>query len=155
MTAPAGMARANRGGNRFILIGGLALAALLAIPVLAVLVLEGGLLWSCTSITTASGVAEGHIAWRISRMSCRGSDQPFYDVAIGAEDKTLVTALTARGAPVPLAVVRLGEGRAGVRLDRMDATGAAQEIVSVRLRKSGSPIERIDLQAPPKAAAAR
>lgn len=137
----------NRGGNRFVLIGGLALAGLLAIPVLAVLVLEGGLLWSCTSKTVASGVAEGKIAWRISRMDCKGSDQPFYDVAVGAEDKTLVTALTARGAPVPLEVVRLGENRIGVRLDRPAPSGTTGDVVPVRLRKSGSPVERIDLQA--------
>jgi len=131
--------------NRWILRGGLLLSAMLAIPVIAVFVMQSSLMRSCTTQTLATGVADGKIEWRITSMDCKGASAPFYDVAIGAEDKTLVTALTTIGAPAPIDVIRLDEGRIGVRLENVPGPRSG-EIIPVRLRRSGTPAERIDLQ---------
>lgn len=133
-------------GNRRIVRWALALVGLMAIPVVALMLLQLGVLYACSTETTAEGVADGHIAWRITRMQCRNGREAFWDVAVGAEDKALTTALTSRGAPVPLGVVRLEDGLIGVRLDRARGAGA-NDLVKVPLRRSGSPKERIDLQA--------
>jgi len=136
--------RPNPSGNRRLIIGALVLCGLLAVPVIGVVALQLGLFWSCETQTIASGIAPGKVEWRITKMTCRGAAEPFYDVAFAAEDKTLITALTSRGVPVPLEVVRLDDGHVGIRLDR-PVNG--RQVISVRQRKSGSPVERIDLQA--------
>lgn len=132
--------------NRRILRGGLLLSVMLAIPVIGVFVMQESLMWSCTTQTLATGIADGKIEWRITSMKCKGASAPFYDVAIGAEDKTLVTALTTIGAPAPIDVTRLDEGRIGVRLENAPGYPRSGEIIPVRLRRSGTPAERIDLQ---------
>ena len=132
--------------NRKIIWGGIILTVMLAVPVLAALLMEGGLVWSCARKTLATGALPGKIEWRITAMTCRASDVPFYDVALGAESKTISTALTTRGAPAPVEVIRLDEGRIGVRLDKKDGESEGA-IIPVRVRRSGSPAERIDLQA--------
>ncbi len=139
--------RPTPSGNRMVLIGGLVLSALLAVPIVAVVVLQLGVTWSCTTQTLATGVAPGKIAWRITKMTCPDAGAPFYDVAFAAENKTLVTALTSRGTPVPLEVVRLDDDHMGIRLDRSAAGGDGSLLVRVRQRKSGSPVQRIDLEA--------
>jgi len=138
--------RPSRSGNRMVLVGGLVLSAMLAVPIVAVTALQIGVNWSCTTETLASGVAPGKIEWRITKMTCPDAGAPFYDVAFAAEDKTLVTALTSRGAPVPVEVVRLDDEHMGIRLDR-PAAGGTSDLVRVRQRKSGSPVQRIDLEA--------
>ena len=134
--------------NRWVLRGGLVLSVLLAIPVIGVFVLQGSLMQFCDTRTLATGVADGKIEWRITSMDCKGSPAPFYDVAFSAEDKTLITALTTRGAPAPIEVFRLDEGHIGIRLEQAPGLPHSGEVIAVRLRKSGSPAERIDLQAP-------
>ena len=133
-------------GNRRIVKAGLILCGLLAAPIVALLALEGGVQLACATDVVASGVAPGKIAWRISRMQCREGQPAFYDVALGALDKPMSTALTSRGRPVPLDVYRIDEKTVGVRLDA-PRPGSADSFVPVRLRGSGSPRERIDLQA--------
>lgn len=137
---------AGQAANRRMIKGALVLVAMLAIPVVALMLLQAGVLFACTTETVAGGVAEGRIEWRITRMQCRNGREPFYDVAVGAEDKTLSTALTSRGAPIPLDVVKLDDGLVGIRLDR-NRTGTGENMVAVRLRRSGTPQQRIDLQA--------
>jgi len=124
---------------------GLILVALLSIPVLALMFMQAGVMLACSTETLAEGVAPGRVEWRITRMQCRNGREPFYDVAVGAEDKTLTTALTSRGTPVPLGVTRLDDGSIAVRLDG-PRPGATEDVVRIRLRASGSPRERIDLQ---------
>ncbi|HRK24952.1 MAG TPA: hypothetical protein PLQ11_08365 [Beijerinckiaceae bacterium] len=136
----------GQAANRRIIKGALVLVAMLAIPVVGLMLLQAGVLLACSTETVAEGVAEGRIEWRITRMQCRNGAEPFYDVALGAEDKTLSTALTSRGAPVPTGVIRVDEGLVGIRLDR-PRVGTAEDVVVVRLRRSGSPQQRIDLQA--------
>ncbi|MBL8588538.1 MAG: hypothetical protein JNK46_08415 [Methylobacteriaceae bacterium] len=131
--------------DRRVIYWGLGLSALLAAPIVAVLAMQSVLFMSCSTEKLADGVLSGHIAWRITRMQCGEGADVFYDVAIGAEDKTLTTALTSRGSPAPVEVVRLEEGIVGVRLDR-PPTGGVEGLVKIGLRRSGSPKERIDLQ---------
>lgn len=133
--------------NRRILWGGVILTVMLAIPVAAALLMETGLTWSCERKTLAAGKLQGKIEWRITTMTCRGSETPFYDVALGAEGKTISTALTTRGAPAPVEVIRLDEGRIGVRLERPLTGESGEAVIPVRIRRSGSPAERVDLQA--------
>ena len=140
LPAPAGLA-----ANRRIVKGALVLVGLLALPVIALMFLQAGVLFACSTETIASGVASGHIEWRINRMQCRNGKQPFYDVAVGAQDKTLITALTSRGAPVPLGVAPVDEGTIAVKLDRV-REGTNDTEVRIKLRRSGSPRERVDLQ---------
>lgn len=140
LPVPAGLA-----ANRRIIRAALVLVGLLTIPVVALVLLQAGLFLACDTATIASGVAPGKLEWRITRMQCRNGKDAFYDVAVGAEDKTLSTALTSRGSPVPLGVVKLQDGTIGVELDRAQPDGST--VVPVRLRASGSPKERIDLQA--------
>lgn len=147
MRAELPQRQANWGGNRTIVLGALGLCALLAVPVVALLTLQVSTLVSCTTDVLATGEAPGKIEWRITRMTCGAGALPFYDVAVGARDKTLATALTSRGAPVPLEVLLLEDGRIGVRLDRTAESRPADGlVVPVRLRASGTPRERIDLQ---------
>jgi len=127
---------------------GLVLGGLLAFPVVALLVLEGSVIAGCTTTRVAEGVAEGKIAWQIDKSICRGSELPYYDVAFGAVDKPIATALTTRGAPIPVAVLRLDQDRIGVQLDRPWDKADARNIVAVRMRRAGSPAERIDLETP-------
>lgn len=123
----------------------LILVGLLSVPVVGLALLQAGVFLACSTQTTAEGVMTGRIAWRITRMECRNGRGAFYDVTVGAEGKTLSTALTSRGAPEPTTVIRLDEGSIGVRLDTsVDGSNAA--VVKIPLRRSGSPKERIDLQ---------
>ena len=123
---------------------GLILGAMLALPVIGLLVLEGGLIAGCRTENVASGVLDGTLAWRIDKSVCRASKAPFYDVAIGAKDKPMATALTSTGEPVPLTVTRLPDGAVSIGLDRPWRNASS---VTIRLRKSGAPAERFDLQA--------
>ncbi|MCA0423763.1 MAG: hypothetical protein LCH61_10620 [Proteobacteria bacterium] len=154
MTAGASPGAGNA-ANRRIIKAALWLVGLLSIPVIALILLQAGVLFACSSHVTASGVLAGHVEWRITKMQCRNGKEPYYDVAVGAEDKTLTTALTSRGSPVPVGVVPLSEGLVGVQLDR-PRSGEREALVTVPLRRSGSPKERIDLQADgPRAASQR
>lgn len=131
-------------GRRALVWGGV-LVALLALPVIALLVLEGLLAARCTTTRVAEGLLPGAIAWRIERRDCAGARAPFHDVLIGAKDKTMAVALTARAEPYPVGVVLRGEGRAEVALSgALPATG--ERHVMLKLRRSGSPAERIDLE---------
>ena len=132
--------------NRRIVLRGLVVVALMAAPVAALIALQAGVFAACASATMAEGVLDGHVAWRVTRMTCRGSEAPYYDVAVGAEHKAMATALVSRGAPVPLEVVRTADGAVAVRLDRA-RTGTGEALARLNLRRSGSPAERIDLQA--------
>lgn len=123
---------------------GLVLGAMLAAPVVAYLGLQSWLVAACVTAPVAEGELEGKVVWRITRMTCGEGATPFFDVAVGARDKTLSTALTARGAPAPVSVERLGEDRIGVRFD--SPPQGVPHPTPVRLRKSGSPAERIDLE---------
>lgn len=146
IAAPAD--RPNPSGNRRLLIGALVLSGLLAVPILAVVVMQMGLVFSCVTQTVGEGSLPGKLEWKITKMTCRDGALPFYDVAFAAEDKTLVTGLTSRGSPVPVGVERIDETRIGVRLDSPLPDG--RQLIPVRQRKSGSPVERIDLQALPR-----
>jgi hypothetical protein len=137
---------AGQAANRRIARRALILVALLCVPVVGLILLQIGVFAACRDETVASGVASGHLQWRVTKMQCRNGGDAFYDVALGAQNETLSTALTSRGAPVPLDVVRLEESVAGVRLDR-PRKGSGESIVRITLRRSGSPSERIDLQA--------
>lgn len=132
--------------NRRIVRGAMILVAILAIPVVALILLQAGVFLACATDTLGQGTLEGAIEWRITRMQCRNGREPYYDVAVGAADKTLVTALTSRGAPVPVSVEKIGEGSISVRLDR-PRPGTTEDTVRIGLRRSGSPRERVDLQA--------
>ncbi|QLP96207.1 MAG: hypothetical protein HZY79_00685 [Rhodoblastus sp.] len=138
---PAGQAADRRIARRALI-----LVALLCAPVVGLILLQIGVFAACRDETIARGVAPGHLQWRVTKMQCGDDGEPFYDVAVGAENETLSTALTSRGTPVPLDVVRLGKNLAGVRLDR-PRDGTKEDVVRVTLRRSGSPSERIDLQA--------
>lgn len=131
-------------GRRMVL-RALILVGLLCVPVVGLTLLQAGVFLACSTQTTAEGVMAGRIAWRITRMECRNGREAFYDVAVGAEGKTLATALTSRGKPTPLDVLRLDEGLIGVRLDA-SSDGSTAAVIKIPLRRSGSPKERIDLQ---------
>lgn len=133
-------------GNRTIVKAALLLCALLAVPVIGLVALQGSVQMACVTDVVASGVATGKIAWKITRMQCRDGQLPFYDVAFGAAEKPMTTALTSRGTPAPLDVFRIDEKTVGVRIDS-PRPGTQDTVVPIRLRASGSPRERIDLQA--------
>lgn len=135
-------------GRKLALRLGLILGGLLALPVIGVLVLEGGVISGCKTENIGAGVLEGNIAWRIDKSVCRASKAPFFDVSLGAKDKPMATALVSTGEPVPVSVTRLPDGNVGVKLDRPWQGASADNVVSIRMRKSGSPAERVDLQAP-------
>lgn len=134
-------------GRKLALKLGLVLGAMLVLPVIGYLVLEGGIISGCATSQIGAGVTDGNIAWRIDKSVCRASKAPFYDVALGAKDKPMATALTSSGQPVPLSVKSLPDGNIGVTLDRPWEKADAQNMVTIRMRKSGSPAERFDLQA--------
>ena len=136
---------ASRAPRRRALAIGLVLGVMLAAPVVGYWALQVWLISACDTRTIASGEVDGPIAWRISRMECGNGAAPFYDVQIGARDKTLTTALTARGAPAPVSVERLDGSRLGVRFES-PPPGVAHP-TPIRLRRSGSPAERVDLEA--------
>lgn len=140
--------RPGAGGRKLALRLGLILGGMLALPVVVMLILEGGVMSGCKTENLGAGVLEGNIAWRIDKSLCRASKAPFFDVSLGAKDKPMATALVSVGEPVPVAVIRLPDGNVGVRLDRQWQGAGADNIVSIRMRKSGSPAERFDLQAP-------
>ena len=132
--------------NRRIVKRALILVALLSVPVIGLILLQLGVLAACSGETLASGVAPNHLQWRITKMTCRNAAAPYYDVAIGAEGETMSTALTSQGQPIPLEVTRVDEATAGIKLDRSRvATG--EDLVKIKLRRSGSPSQRVDLQA--------
>ncbi|MCA0405491.1 MAG: hypothetical protein LCH39_05005 [Proteobacteria bacterium] len=133
--------------NRRLLIGGVLLAGLLSVPIIAMLSLEGLLAARCATSTVSEGVVQGKVLWKIERRDCSGAKAPFFDVMIGADGKTFSPALTGRGEPRPLAVVSAGENRAEVRLSApIRINGQETSTLVVRLRRSGSPAERIDLE---------
>jgi hypothetical protein len=131
--------------NRRVIRRALVLVGLLAIPVIGLMLLQAGVVVACDTRVTANGVAQGQLQWRVTQMSCRHA-APYYDVAIGAKGMTLSTALTSQGAPIPTAVSRLDDRTVRVSLDRARVADGATH-VDVKLRRSGSPAERIDLQA--------
>ena len=134
-------------GRKLALKLGLVLGAMLVLPVVGYLVLEGGVVSGCATSTIGSGVTHSNIAWRIDKSVCRASKAPFYDVALGAKDKPMATALTSSGAPIPLDVKALPDGNIGIVLDRPWEKADSQNVIAIRMRKSGSPAERFDLQA--------
>lgn len=136
----------SRVANRRVVKGALILVGLLCIPVVGLMLLQIGVFAACSDEIVASGVAPGHLQWKITRMQCKNGVEPFFDVALGAEGETLSTALTSRGAPIPLEVTRLEDQAAGVRLDR-PRVSTGESLVRIKLRRSGSPSERVDLQA--------
>lgn len=136
---------ASSESGRFALRAAAALTLLLVAPVVAYVALDFWSATRCASVTTAEGRLDGAIHWRIARLDCEGASAPYYDVSIGAEGHALATAATSRGAPVPLAVRRLAEDRFGVELDRPSRDGST--VVSLRLRRTGGPAERVDLGA--------
>lgn len=138
---------AARAANKRIVKGALILVGLLFVPVIGLILLQIGVFAACSDQTIASGVESDHLQWRVTKMECRNGVEAFYDVAIGAEGQTLSTALTSRGSPIPLGVFRIEENVAGVRLDRPRAGGAGEDVVRIKLKRSGSPSERVDLQA--------
>lgn len=138
--------RTSASGGRRMVLRALILVGLLSVPVVGLMLLQAGVFLACSTQTTAEGEVSGRIAWRITRMECRNGAAPFYDVAVGAAGKTLTTALTARGAPQPVDVVRLDDGVIGVRVQPAGAKPDAS-VIRIQLRRSGSPKERIDLQA--------
>lgn len=119
-----------------------ALAALSLFPLAGFVALDAWTRASCVGTTAASGELGGAVDWRIERMVCSGAEAPFYDVLVGARGHAPATAATSRGAPVPLAVRRIGSDRIGVTLDR---PWRGETVVAVRLRRTGAPGERIDL----------
>lgn len=123
---------------------GLLLGVLLALPVLALLVLEGVLAARCTTRIEAEGVLVGKTFWRIERKDCTGAKAPFHDVLIGVEGKSFASALTGRGEPHPLAVEVAPGGEAAII--RLSGPINGADRVSVALRRSGTPKERIDLE---------
>jgi hypothetical protein len=132
--------------NRRIVKRALILVALLSVPVIGLILLQLGVLAACSGETLASGVASNHLQWRITKMTCRNAAAAYYDVAIGAEGETMSTALTSQGQPIPLEVKRVDDTTAGIKLDRPRvATG--EDVVKIKLRRSGSPSQRVDLQA--------
>lgn len=133
-------------GRRSILWAGAALVALLLLPIAAFEALNWRTVAACEAHIDGEGLLDGRLAWRITRTTCLNSATPFYDVAIGAEGKSLTTALTSHDGPIPLSVISSGApNEAIVLLDRpRSSTGEASAIL--RLRKSGSAAERIDLQ---------
>lgn len=131
--------------NRRMIKRALILVGVLSVPVFGLALLQAGVVAACDSQVTANGVAQGHLQWRVTRMTCRHAT-PYFDVAIGAEGMALATALTSQGTPIPLSVSRVDERTARVRLDRPRLVDGAMD-VDVRLRRTGSPAERIDLQA--------
>jgi len=149
MSAPSDAPPAVSGDRtrRIALRLGLILVVLMTIPVVALFVMEGSVIAGCTTVSTKQGVAEGNVAWRIQAMRCRASETLYYDVAMGAKDKTLATALTSFGSPVPLGVIRRPDGAIAVTLDKPWPAPDSETNVPIRLRRSGSPAERIDLQA--------
>ncbi|HEY8160801.1 MAG TPA: hypothetical protein VIF34_00825 [Methylocystis sp.] len=121
-----------------------ALAGLSLLPIVGFVALD---IWTgrrCAESTVATGRLDGAIAWRISRIDCKDVAWPFYDVSVGAEGHALATAMTSRGAPVPLGVRRLGTDGIGVTLDR---PWRGETVVAIRLRRTGGPAERIELTA--------
>lgn len=130
--------------RKFALVAAAALAALSLVPIVAYLGLEAWSAKRCTSATVAEGKLDGALAWRITRSDCAGASAPYYDVSVGAEGHVPATAVTSRGAPVPRSVRRLAEDRLGVELDR---PWRGETMVVVRLRRTGGPAERIDLNA--------
>lgn len=135
------------GPNRRVLVWGAVLALILAVPIIAMLALEGILAARCTTREVSHGVVQGKVLWRIEQRDCAGAKLPFYDVLIGADGKTLASAVTGRGDPRPLDVVSAGENHAEIRLSGPVRAEAGQaRSVFVKLRRSGSPSERIDLE---------
>lgn len=135
-----------RAANRRMIKRALILVGMLCVPVIGLILLQFGVFAACENTDMAKGVAPGHLQWRVTKMVCRNGALPYYDVAIGAEGETMSTALTSHGAPVPLEVMRSDDATALVKLDRPRvATG--EDSVKIKLRRSGSPAERVDLQA--------
>lgn len=137
------LAQAQTDGRARMLRLGLVLVAVLALPVVALLVLEGVLAARCNTRIEGEGVLVGKTLWRIERKDCTGAKEPFYDVLIGVEGKSFASALTGRGEPRPVSVEALDGVMASIRLS---APVNGVEAVSVNLRRSGTPKERIDLE---------
>lgn len=136
--------------RRMLRLGAL-LCAMLAVPVVAVVVLESVLAARCTTHVEAQGVLVEKTLWRIERKDCAGAKLPFYDVLIGVEGKAFASALTGRGEPRPVFVEASGPTTASIRLSapllaNTPDKGAGVSAVSVQLRRSGTPKERIDLE---------
>ncbi len=125
---------------------GLLLGGLLSVPVIALLALEGALAVRCSSKVEASGVLIGKTLWRIERKDCVGAKVPFYDVMIGVEGKASASALTGRGEPRPVSVEVSGADSAKIALSGPLDDDARSSFVNVKLRGSGTPMERVDLE---------
>ena len=126
---------------------GALLVAMLALPIAAMGALESWVSARCTTTTLDEGVLMAKTLWRIERRMCKGVDAPFYEVQIGAEGKTMASAFTTRDEPRPVGVRLAGENRAEIALSAPLKLGVREvSSVDVRLRRSGSPAERVDLE---------
>lgn len=134
-----------RNRRRYLRIGAL-LAVLLAIPVVALLVLENVLASRCNTKVEAQGVLIEKTLWRIERKDCVGAKLPFYDVLIGLDGKVFASALTGRGEPRPVSVEVMGKDVAIIQLSGPLGEPGGPQTVSLRLRRSGTPKERVDLE---------
>lgn len=121
------------------------LGIILTLPIISVFALEGLLRARCTTIPVASGLLDNHIAWRIERRECKGAPEPFHDVLIGLAGKTASPALLARGAPAPANVI-MADGVPAVVLTGPLSGSGKPDVIPLKLRKSGSPAVRIDLE---------
>lgn len=126
---------------------GALLVAILALPIAAMGALEGWVSARCTTTMLGEGVLMAKTLWRIEQRRCKGVETPFYEVQIGAEGKSMASAFTTRDEPRPVSVRLSGENRAEILLSAPLKLGAREvSSVEVRLRRSGSPAERIDLE---------
>ena len=136
-------AATDRRANRAPWLWAGALAAMCAAPVVAFLAVDRIVALGCNVAHIDGGPVDGAIEWRLDRVACAAGT--YFDLSLGARGKHLSPALITRGAPLPVAVERTGETGVLVRFAAPLADG--RETVSIRLRRSGSPAERIDLQA--------
>lgn len=137
--------RPARPGRQFPLKSVIAMVVMLALPVVAFLALDLGASAMCRQSDGSGGVLPGKIMWRAVEFDCGGDGKRYFDVSFGAVGKPLTTAITSNAGAAPLAVERLEDGRVSVRFDR-PVTADGSDRVIVRLKTTGSPAERIDLQ---------
>lgn len=136
-----------RAGRIFPLKSVIALVAMLTLPVVAFLALDIGANTVCRHSDGIGGVLPGKIMWRSVEVTCGSNGVRYFDVSLGAVGKPLITAITSNAGAVPLAVDRLEDGRVVVRFDRPVGVDGGTDVF-VKLKATGSPAERIDLQKP-------
>lgn len=121
------------------------LGLLLSLPILALFALDSLLWLRCTADVTGKGKLENGLEWRIERRKCTASKEPYFDVLIGLPGKTASPALLARGEPMPVNVIMV-DGAPAVILSGPLAGSGPSDVIALKLRKSGSPATRIDLE---------